>query len=157
MTSSNWPPLSIIQAIGVFISSVIIKLLGDSAKLADPICTLLFSIIVISTTVSVLKDTVRILMEGKPAGVVYADVREALGHIDHVVAVHDLRIWSLTANRTILTVHLAVDPGSDKEAVLTHAQKCLNAKFGIDETTIQVEDWKSASMGCCDDCNVDLE
>ena len=33
-------------------------------KLADPICTFLFSILVLFTTINILKDTLRVLMEG---------------------------------------------------------------------------------------------
>lgn len=34
-------------------------------KLADPICTFIFSIIVLFTTVTVLKDIIVVFMEGK--------------------------------------------------------------------------------------------
>ena len=52
---------------------------------------------------------------------------------------------------------VCLEPGPDEEVVLSYVQKCLNAMFGIEETTIQVEDWMSESMGCRDYCNVDLE
>lgn len=38
---------------------------GDEYKLADPICTFVFSILVIITTVRVLRDTLHVVMEGK--------------------------------------------------------------------------------------------
>ena len=34
-------------------------------KLADPVCTFLFSILVLISTINILKDTLRVLMEGK--------------------------------------------------------------------------------------------
>ena len=34
-------------------------------KLADPICTFLFSILVLISTINVLRDTLRVLMEGR--------------------------------------------------------------------------------------------
>jgi len=149
----------LIQSVGVLISSVVIKLVGPGAKLADPVCTLLFSVIVMATTASVLKDTVRILMEGKPKSVNFNDVHEALGEIDSVLAVHDLRIWSLTVDQTVLTVHLAVDPASSvsKETVLQRANKCLNAKFGVYMTTIQVENFDTQTMSCCEECSLPPE
>ena len=33
-------------------------------KLADPVCTFLFSILVLTSTINILKDTLRVLMEG---------------------------------------------------------------------------------------------
>lgn len=37
-------------------------------KVADPICTFLFSLFVLGTTVTILRDVFRILMEGTPPG-----------------------------------------------------------------------------------------
>ena len=37
----------------------------EKYRLADPICTFLFSVLVLFTTINVLKDTLRIIMEGK--------------------------------------------------------------------------------------------
>ena len=54
----------IIQSIGVLIASIIIWIKPEY-KIADPICTFLFSIIVVFSTTHVLKDVVHILMEGK--------------------------------------------------------------------------------------------
>ena len=34
-------------------------------KLADPICTFLFSVLVLMTTIAILRDTMNVLMEGK--------------------------------------------------------------------------------------------
>merc|ERR1739844_271403 len=85
----------LIQSVGVLISSVIIKIF-PSAKNADPICTILFSIIVMCTTTHVLRDVVRILTEGRPKGYDYDQICNSLLAIKNVVKVHDLRLWSLT-------------------------------------------------------------
>ena len=53
------------QSIGVTIAGLIIYLKPD-LHIIDPICTFLFSIIVFMTTVPIIKDCVRILMEGTP-------------------------------------------------------------------------------------------
>ena len=59
-----------LQSVGVLISSILIKVNPDY-KLADPICTIFFALIVFMTTFTILKDTLRILMEGTPAEVSY--------------------------------------------------------------------------------------
>lgn len=38
---------------------------GEKYKLADPICTYLFSVLVLITTIRVLKDTLHVVLEGK--------------------------------------------------------------------------------------------
>ena len=57
-----------LQSIGVIIASVLIYIWPET-KIADPICTYLFSILVIITTIPVFKDCMVILMESKPKGV----------------------------------------------------------------------------------------
>ena len=90
-----------LQSVGVLISSIVIKLNPDY-KIADPICTILFALIVFSTTFAILKDTLIILMEGRPLGVNYTKVRGDLLKINGVLNLHDLklsilgRVWLLT-------------------------------------------------------------
>ena len=101
--------------LGVLISSVIIKIWPD-CKNADPICTVLFSIIVVATTVRILRDTLNILLESNVDSTRnYDTISNDLFSLDHVVKVHDLHIWSLTTDQKILTVHLAVDSSTTGE------------------------------------------
>jgi len=65
----------ILQSIGVLIAALLIYFLGRSDNntfnpwmYADPICTYVFSILVIFTTVGVAKECIRVLMEGTPTG-----------------------------------------------------------------------------------------
>ena len=79
-------------------------------KNADPICTVLFSIIVVATTARILRDTLNILLESNVDSTKnYDSIFNDLSNMEHVVKVHDLHIWSLTTDQKILTVHLAVD------------------------------------------------
>ena len=58
----------IIQSIGVLIAGIIIYI-KPAYVYADPICTLIFAIIVIVTTIPVIIDCCRVLMEGTPTGI----------------------------------------------------------------------------------------
>ena len=44
----------------------------------DPICTLIFAVIVLFTTIGVLKDTLKILLEGTPRGIKYDSVLDEI-------------------------------------------------------------------------------
>ena len=52
-----------IQSIGVMIAGIIVWIKPEY-KIADPICTFIFSIIVLFTTIGILKDAIKVLMEG---------------------------------------------------------------------------------------------
>lgn len=54
-----------IQSIGVIIAGVVIYV-KPKYKEADPVCTLLFCIVVLGTTIPILKDCIKILMEASP-------------------------------------------------------------------------------------------
>ena len=141
----------LIQSIGVLISSVIIKI-NPEYKMADPVCTLLFSVIVFATTVTIIRDTFLILLESKPTNQNYDAIYNDLFNMDYVVKVHDLHIWSLTTDKIILSVHLAVESSVKTELILQNAIKMLRMKHKISQTTIQVEQYKASMMNDCEQC-----
>ena len=66
-----------IQSLGVIIAAVIIYVKPDWT-IADPICTFLFSILVMFTTVPIFKDCMRYLMENAPADIDPEEVYESI-------------------------------------------------------------------------------
>ena len=58
----------LIQSVGVVIAAVIILVWKD-LYIVDPICTFLFSVLVVITTIPILCDCIRVFMEGTPTGV----------------------------------------------------------------------------------------
>lgn len=128
----------LVQSVGVCIASIIIWV-HPSWSLADPICTFLFSVLVLFTTLQILKESVYVLMEGVPKGISVPDVCRALEAIVGVAGVHQLHIWSLTMGKAAIAVHLSVTEGADHCAVLTAAQNIVCRQFGIHDSTIQIE------------------
>ena len=66
-----------IQSLGVIAAAVIIYVKPDWT-IADPICTFLFSILVMFTTVPVFKDCMRFLMESAPEDIDSVELFNAL-------------------------------------------------------------------------------
>ena len=65
------------QSIGVTIAGLII-FLKPELHIIDPICTFLFSIIVFFTTIPIMKDCLRIIMEGTPLDI---DIEALIGEL----------------------------------------------------------------------------
>jgi len=125
-----------VQSVGVMLAAAVIWIRPDWS-IADPICTFLFSLIVISTTIRILKDGFLVLMEGVPSHIDQAAVLKDLRALPGVLRVHELHIWSLSMGNTALSVHiLAEDSASD---VLSKANTMLSDKYDISHTTIQIE------------------
>ena len=66
-----------IQSLGVIAAALIIYFKPDWT-IADPICTFLFSILVMFTTVPIFKDCMRILMENAPKDIDTVELFNAL-------------------------------------------------------------------------------
>ncbi|XP_068189337.1 proton-coupled zinc antiporter SLC30A2-like [Antennarius striatus] len=141
----------LLQSISVFISAIII-FFKPEYKMADPICTFLFSVFVLCTTFTILKDIVIVLMEGIPVGLTYTDMRDRLLAVKGVTAVHNLYIWALTMNQAVLSAHVAIDESADDQSVLREiTQVCFAANFH--SVTIQMEKQANLKPGCilCED------
>ena len=89
--------------------------------IVDPICTFVFSLLVLGTTVTILRNTLAVIMEAAPPGTSYSSVRHTLLAVPGIQAVHNLRIWSLTTDKTALSAHLVLGAKEDAEKVLRDA------------------------------------
>ncbi|CAO1358526.1 unnamed protein product [Diamesa hyperborea] len=139
-----------VQSCGVFIAAIVIYFKPEW-DIIDPICTFLFSVLVLITTLSIMKDALLVLMEGTPRYLDYSAILETFLQIDGVVRVHNLRIWALSVNKIALAAHLAVEPNTNTESVLKEATMKIHAKYDFFETTLQIEEFQS-DMEDCNQC-----
>ncbi|XP_061526888.1 zinc transporter 4 isoform X2 [Phycodurus eques] len=95
----------LLQSVGVLIAAYIIRFKPDY-KLADPICTYIFSVLVLFTTVRIIRDTTVIVLEGVPRHLDTVRIKEDLLKLEAVQSVDELNIWALTADKTAALVHL---------------------------------------------------
>ncbi|KAG5842243.1 proton-coupled zinc antiporter SLC30A2-like [Anguilla rostrata] len=137
----------LLQSLGVLIASYAIYFKPE-LKLIDPICTFLFSFLVLGTTLAILRDVLTVLMEGTPRGLDFSQVKETLLSIPGVRSLHSLHIWALSVNQPVLSVHIAIKDGVDGQAVLKEASGVLQHKFDFHTMTIQIEDYSEDMQGC---------
>ncbi|KAL3889952.1 hypothetical protein ACJMK2_002267 [Sinanodonta woodiana] len=136
-----------IQSIGVLVAAFIIYFKPEW-KLADPICTFLFSILVLFTTITILRDILVVLMEGTPRGMSMDLIKHSFLEINGVCNIHDLRVWSLSLSKIALSVHLAVKADTNPLDILLEATAKIQKEFNITETTIQVEAYVDDMVNC---------
>ncbi|TPP56647.1 Zinc transporter [Fasciola gigantica] len=137
----------LVQSLGVFVAAMII-FFKPSLKVVDPICTFVFSILVLITTINILRDTLNVLMEATPRGLEFNEVKNALNDIPGVVELHNLRMWSLTMNKTAVSVHLAIDREYDSQEILRQASSLLRMRYLVHEVTIQMEPYIPEMADC---------
>ncbi|KAM7343960.1 zinc transporter 41F isoform 1-T5 [Cochliomyia hominivorax] len=129
----------LVQSFGVFVASILIKIFPQAVFL-DPLCTLLFSVIVIITTINLFKESMHIIMDSVPQGLSINDLEMDLLNIEGVKSVHHMNVWNHTSNYSILMVHLVIDILADSNTVLMNATHLAgSAKYNIKHSTIQIE------------------
>ncbi|OCT81606.1 zinc transporter 2 [Xenopus laevis] len=137
----------LLQSIGVMVAAIVIYF-KPQYKIADPLCTFLFSVFVLATTVTILRDVFWVLMEGAPRSIAYNSVKEVLLSVRGVRSVHSLRLWALTLSQNAMTVHLAIDETIESELVVREATELLQSKFEFSHCTIQVERYLEEMEEC---------
>lgn len=138
------------QSLGVLIAALVIHFYPNYT-IIDPICTFIFSTIVLITTINIIRDAVNVLMEGIPDGVNFIEVRETLQDLPGVIRVHNLRIWSLSLDKIAISTHLVIDNSKTPSQALKMAIDKLKKKYNFFEVTIQVEEYKE-DMRDCEHC-----
>ncbi|XP_041324752.1 zinc transporter 4 isoform X1 [Pyrgilauda ruficollis] len=143
----------LVQSIGVLVAAYIIRFKPEY-KIADPICTYVFSILVIFTTIRILCDTGVIILEGVPRHLNVDRIKEDLMKIEDVYSIEDLNVWSLTAGKTTAIVHLQLVPGSSSkwEDVQSKARQLLLNTFGMYKCSVQLQSYKQEMSKTCASC-----
>jgi len=135
-----------IQSVGVMIAAAVIwignwytygqiKVPRSYYNIADPACSILFAVITLATTTSLLKTLVNILMETVPRNISYDALRDDLSKVSGVLSVHDLHVWSLTTDKPSLSVHLV--SATHSETLALAQEVCLKHK--VQHSTIQID------------------
>jgi cobalt-zinc-cadmium efflux system protein len=127
----------ILGSVGAIIAGILIWLFNWN--IADPIASVIVALLVLISGWRVTKDSVHVLMEGKPGHINSEEVKEAMQAFPEIVAIHDLHIWAITSDFPSLSCHLVVKMNSDRDDLLHRLSHLLEEKFSIKHTTIQME------------------
>ena len=125
-------------SIGVVLAGVVV--LAGGSPVVDPIVSLVISLLILLSSWRLIKEPLDVLMEAAPAGI---DVDLAGAEIcaeEGVLSVHDLHIWTVTSGFGALAAHVVVATDCNRDLVRARIELLLHERFGIDHTTLQMED-----------------
>ena len=141
----------LLGSIGAIVAAILI--LAFNWYIADPIASMIVSVLVLYSGWTILRDSVNILMEAKPSDVSYQKITEILENIEGVKDIHDLHIWMITNEFVSITVHLRVEKDADRDRIIETANTKISSMYGINHITIQTEGREICE--CLEDCNFD--
>ncbi len=142
-----------LSSVGVILAGLIILFTGWLP--ADPVISVLIGIIIVTSSVRVLRQSVHILAEGTPEGMTAAAVNQMFKQVPGVVNVHDLHIWTVSPGYVALSALVVLGDQSLAQVahVQSHLRHLLQDRYGIQHTTIQVEcdNCGQGAITCCHD------
>jgi cobalt-zinc-cadmium efflux system protein len=103
----------------------------------DPLLSLAVGALILRSTWQLLKQSTGVLMEGVPAHLDFDAIGRSLAALPGVTDVHDLHVWSTTAEGVALSAHVGILRGEDWPATLAHARRVLADDYGIRHATLQ--------------------
>jgi cobalt-zinc-cadmium efflux system protein len=104
----------------------------------DPLLSLLICVLMLSSSLRLLREVLQALMEGVPAHLSTEEVGHMLAAVPGVASVHDLHIWTLSSKHVALSAHVLVESLEQWPDVLAASRHVLAAQ-GINHITLQPE------------------
>ncbi|PAA76313.1 hypothetical protein BOX15_Mlig008285g1, partial [Macrostomum lignano] len=122
-------------SVGVIISSFLVSWFGF--YIADPVCSLFISLLILLSVMPLLKDTVSVLALSSPMPEA-EDALQRLLAISGVMRCRNCRFWRHTNDTLCACVHLVVATDAGEQRILTAATAALKTS-GFHTTAVQIE------------------
>jgi cobalt-zinc-cadmium efflux system protein len=124
-------------SVAALVSGAVIALSGWTP--IDPIASLAICVLIGFSALRLLRESIHALMEGVPSGLSVEAIGGEMAHVEGVLSVHDLHVWTLSGSRTALSAHVVVCSMAQWERMRGELQARLHEKFAIDHVTLQPE------------------
>jgi cobalt-zinc-cadmium efflux system protein len=125
---------------------------------ADTIASVVIGLLILWSCIGFIRQTINILLEATPDNIDYLEVKRALEEMEHIEAVHDLHIWTITSGMPILSAHIRLASCCTDtnywQGCINDANSILRGRFGIEHTTLQVEPYEEA---CDQECQTNFK
>jgi len=109
----------------------------------DPILSVFICLLLLGSTVNLLREAIHVLMEGTPHNIDTDEIERAMGEMAGVASVHDIHVWTLASGVVALTAHVQLQDLHGWMNVLPNMRDMLDERFNINHVTLQPEtvDW----------------
>lgn len=136
-------------SVGVVISGLVIAQTGW--YVLDPIIGLLIAIIIIISIWGLLRDSLRLSLDGVPMGTNIEKVERVIRSVSGVENVHHLHIWAISTTETALTAHVLIEDTLRMEQIKQEIKREL-LDVGVQHATLEFETTDFQCEGlCCSD------
>jgi len=108
---------------------------------ADPLISMMIGVLIFYSSWKLVRDSINVLLEGVPPGIDVNAVERRIMRLGGVREVHDLHVWCITPSKICaMSCHIVVEKETNRKKLISDLISVLKKEFGIDHTTIQLED-----------------
>ena len=107
----------------------------------DPLLSIIVCMVIIVSTWGLLKDSLRLSLDGVPDNVDFKKVKDEALKISGVKDFHHLHIWAMSTTENALTGHLVIDNSISKDKIRTIKDKMKHElqHMNIQHITLETE------------------
>ena len=107
----------------------------------DSILSIVIAFVILFSTWQLLRDSLRLSLDGVPEGIEVKAIRTAVCGMKGVKDFHHIHVWALSTTENALTAHLVVANNSDMAAIedLKHRVKHELLHQNIQHATLEIE------------------
>jgi cobalt-zinc-cadmium efflux system protein len=129
----------LLGSVAAIVAAIVIMSTGWMA--IDPILSVVVAMLILSSAWKLVKRSAHILLEGAPEWLDVADIQaKIISTVPDVSGIHHVHVWCQTPQNLMLTMHVVLDESvADVTAVVRNVKQILQAEFGINHSTIEVE------------------
>jgi len=108
---------------------------------ADPLISMMIGVLIFYSSGRLVRDSLNVLLEGVPSHIDVSVLERRIVELEDVKKVHDLHVWCITPTKMCcMSGHVVVEKGTNRKKLIATLIDMLKEEFGIDHTTIQLED-----------------
>ncbi len=130
-----------LASLGVVAAGAVILATGQFAWL-DPAVGLGIALLIAWGAVGLLRSTTDVLLESAPHGLDVIDLERAMAQVQGINSVHDLHVWSLSAELRALSAHLVLSGHptlEEAQATGLEVRRAVAEDFRIGHATLELE------------------
>jgi cobalt-zinc-cadmium efflux system protein len=128
----------LLGSVAAVVAALLVRWMGWNW--ADPVLSLLVSLLILNSAWRLLRRSAHILLEGVPEGMNTGDVEEALRGADTSIRdVHHLHVWQLASGSRMATLHAELHEGANSTSVIRAINGVLAERFSIQHVTVQID------------------
>jgi cobalt-zinc-cadmium efflux system protein len=107
----------------------------------DAALSLIIAVVILFSTWQLLRDSLRLSLDGVPEGIEIGKIREMICKMKGVIDFHHIHVWAISTTENALTAHLVVPPETALDTIekMKHSIKHTLLHQNIQHATLEIE------------------